>query len=105
MGDRDGDDEAIRKRDVERKMLWLDVERELALVAPALKFHEAIALACRVALRQRQAARLGEDAAEEDRLVVDVELVPSRDVHEMRVADIGPGTDEREIIVDGPWHI
>ena len=62
-----------------------------ALVAPALKFHQAIALARRVALRQGQAARLGEDAAEEDRLVVDVELVPSRDVHERRVADIGPG--------------
>ena len=67
----DCDDEAVRQRDVERPMLRLDVEREPALVAPALQFHQPIALAGRVALRQRQAARLGEDAAEEDGLVVD----------------------------------
>ena len=89
---------------VEGPVFRLEVELEIAPFAPALEFDQAIALAGGMALGQGKSAGLGEYPPEEDRLVVNIEVMPLRNFHERRVADKGPWAHEGEIIVDRTGH-
>ncbi len=80
------------------------MEREPALQPPTLQFDEAIVLPRRMTLGERHAAGLREHLVEEDGLMDDARRVTARDLDEELVADIGPGTQEREIIVDAARH-
>jgi hypothetical protein len=55
-------------------------------------------------LAERQAACLSEQFAQENRLVIDLEIVGFHELHEGFVANIGPGRRQREIVVDGSGH-
>jgi hypothetical protein len=85
-------------------MLRVDLERKPALVAPPLQVDQAITLPRRVALGERLPTRLGKHVAEEDGLVVHFEIMPAHDLHEGRMADMGPRAHEREVVVDGAGH-
>lgn len=67
------------------------VERHFEVVAEALEFHQAIGLALRCALRQRQSARDGKHPAEIDRLDLDHGAMAFRHVGKARMAEVGPG--------------
>src|SRR3569623_3241010 len=57
-----------------------------------------------MSLGQRQPAGVGEQFAEENRLVMDRELVGGGNIEEGLVADIRPGRLERKVILNGLGH-
>src|SRR6266567_1221023 len=86
-----GDHEAIRKIPIERPELGMKMQGKAALLAPALQLEHAVSLPRRVTLGERQPAGVRKDQGERDRLVIHRDMMAAHDVHEERMADIGPG--------------
>src|SRR5262249_3739479 len=94
------DDGTIRQVAVERPELGMQMKGQAAPLAPALQLEHAITLTRRMPLGERQATGLGEDLGERHRPVVHRHAVAAHDLHERRMADVGPRREQRKIIFD-----
>jgi hypothetical protein len=100
----DRDDQPRRIVAGDREKLRLQVQRHAEVGAEALQFDESVGLPLRRALRERQAARHREDAAEIDRQHVDARPCRLRDLREAGVAEVGPRRLRREVVIDDEGH-
>jgi hypothetical protein len=78
----------------------MQIEGNVEKAAPALELEETIGLALRRPLGERQAARGAEDLAVVGGLADDGRALARRDRAQALMAEIGPGRDRREVIVD-----
>ena len=99
-----GDHHARRGVRGRGEKLGMQVELDAEAGAPALQLHQAVGLARRGALGQRQAAGLRKYDAVVDRLDPDLGAVAPGDLDEALMAQVGPGRGEREVVVDGLGH-
>ncbi len=98
------DHHAVGQSRTEREKSRLAVERQPALVAPALQFHQPVALARRMTLGQRQTSRLGKHLGQKNRFVIDLQSVLGREALKQRVPDIGPWRLDGKIVVNLARH-
>jgi len=75
---------------IERPELRMHVQSHTAFLAPALQFHNSIALSRWRALVERQAAGFGKYCGERHRLEIHIQAMTLRQIHERRMTNIRP---------------
>src|SRR5262245_59501375 len=85
-------------------MLGPNLKIRAALVAPALQFDQAVALPGGMTLGERQPTCFGKQIHQQDRLVVDLELMSAGKVLKKAMPDIGPRRLNGKIVVNLARH-
>src|SRR5690606_7386189 len=95
------EDQLAGQRGVIGKIFRFEDERHAEVFLPAPQFHEAICLALRRTLGQRQATGSRKDFPVVHRLDPDAGAMALRNVDESGVTQVGPGGHRGKIVIDG----